>query len=124
MRRYPNPSPRLGLVRMRLRLLFVMWLAFGSLGTTQDAPEPYVRFFNDSAKAARFYVDGKFGCSIPANPEGNLASCDAEIGKGKHTLTVSGPKLPRQSCDLFVVAGTHAEGNLSKCKGFESTATV
>jgi len=100
-----------------MRLLFAAWLVFGSLGVAQDAPEPYVRFFNDSAKAVNLYVDGRFGCSIPANPERNLAYCDAEIGNGKHTLSMSGSKLQRQSCDLFV-AGSHAEANLSKGERF------
>ena len=81
----------------------------------QDAPKPYVRFFNDSAKAVNFYVDAQFGCSVPANPEGNNAYCDAEIGMGKHTVGVKGQKLSSQSCDLFVPEGsTRAEANLSK----------
>jgi len=103
---------------MRLRFLIVMGLASGFLATAQDASDLYVRFFNDSAKAVSFYVDGEFGCSIPANREGNLAYCDAEIGIGKHTLAVKGPKLPHQSCDLFVIKGNHAEGTLSKGERF------
>jgi hypothetical protein len=69
-----------------MRLLLAVWLVFGSLGAAENMPEGYVRFFNDSANAVNLYIDGRFGCSIPANPEGNLAFCDAEIGNGKHTL--------------------------------------
>jgi hypothetical protein len=109
---------------MRWRFLFAVRLAFGSLATAQDAPEPYLRCFNDSTKAVNFYVDGKFGCSIPANAEGNLAYCDAEIGNGKHTLTIRAPKLPRQSCDLFVGEGTHAEANLSRGERFRCSEVL
>jgi transposase len=52
-----------------------------SLAAAQDAQEPYVRFFNDSAKAVNFYVDGQLSCTVPANPEGNLAHYDAEINE-------------------------------------------
>jgi hypothetical protein len=103
-------------------MLFAVSLVFGSLAAAQDAPDSYVRFFNDSTKAVNFYVDGELGCAIPANPEGNLASCDAEIGSGKHTLTIGGPKLPRQSCDLLVGEGTHTEANLSKGERFRCSA--
>jgi hypothetical protein len=103
---------------MKPRLLFAVWLVYASFVLAQDAPKVHLRFFNDSAKAVNFYVDGQFGCSIPASPEGNLAYCDAEIGNGKHTLTLGGPKLPRQSCDLFVGEGTHAEANLSRGERF------
>jgi hypothetical protein len=103
-----------GLVRMRLWLPFAVWLVCGSIAAAQEGSKAYVRFFNDSAKAANFYVDGQFGCSVPANPEGNNAYCDTEIGTGKHTLSMRGPKLPRQSCNLFVVEGSHGEANLSK----------
>jgi hypothetical protein len=103
---------------MKLRLLFAVWLVYASLAAAQDVPNPYVRFFNDSAKAATFYVDGQFGCSVPANPEENNAYCDAEISSGKHALSVKGPKLSGQSCDLFVVEGSHAEANLSKGERF------
>lgn len=98
---------------MRLQFLFLVWLVFGSPAAAQEALEPYVRFFNDSAKTVNFYVDDKFGCSIPANAEGNLAYCDADIGKGKHTVSMQGAKVRRQSCNLFVDAGD-AEANLSK----------
>jgi hypothetical protein len=71
----------------------------------QDAPKHNVRFFNDSAKAVNFYVDGQFGCSVPANPEQNSAYCDAEIRTGQHKLSVKGRKLPLQSRELFVGEG-------------------
>ena len=67
---------------MRLPLLFAVWLVFGSRATAQDAAKAHVRFFNDSAKAATFYVDSQFGCSLPANPEENNAYCDAEVALG------------------------------------------
>jgi hypothetical protein len=79
----------------------------------QEAPKGHGRFFNDSAKAADFYIDGQFACSVPANPEENNAYCDAEIGYGKHTLSIRGP-IPSQSCDVFVAGGAHAEADLSK----------
>ena len=101
---------------MKLRLLLAVWLVYGSLAAAQGVPNPHVRFFNDSAKAASFFVDGQFGCSVSANPEGNNAYCDAEIGTGKHTLSVKGPKLSSQSCDIFVSENTHGEGNLSKAE--------
>src|ERR1700686_440065 len=83
-----NPNRPRELIRMKLRLLLAVWLVYGSLAAAQDVPNPHVRFFNDSAKAVNFFVDGQFGCSVPANPEGNNAYCDAEIGTGKHTLSV------------------------------------
>ncbi len=91
----------------------MLCLVFGSPMAAQEGWEPYVRFFNDSSKTVYFYVDGKFGCSIPANPEGNLAYCDAEISKGKHTVSIRGSELRRQSCDLLIDVGG-AEANLSK----------
>jgi hypothetical protein len=80
----------------------------------KEARKGHGRFFNDSAKAADFYIDGQFACSVSANPEENNAYCDAEIGYGKHTLSIRGSRLPSQSCDLFVAGGTHAEADLSK----------
>jgi hypothetical protein len=100
---------------MRLRLLLAVWMVFRSLGAAEDPPKPYVRFFNDSAKAATFYVDGQFGCSVPADPEENNAYCDAEISSGKHALSVKGAKLSSQSCDLFV-GGGGAEANSTTIK--------
>jgi hypothetical protein len=73
-----------------------------------------VRFFNDSAKAVNLYVDGQLSCTLPANSEGNLAYCDAKINDGNHKVSVKGPKLPSQSCDLSVREFAHAEANLSK----------
>lgn len=104
--------------KVRVRFLFTVWLIYGSLAAGQDATKIHLRFFNDSAKAVNFYVDGQFSCSVQANPEENLASCDAEIGIGKYRLSVTRSKLPRQSCDLFAVEGTHAEGTLSKGERF------
>jgi len=105
-------------VRMKLQLLLMALLTHGFVAAAQSVPEPHVRFFNDSAKYVDFYVDGKFGCSMPANREGNLAYCDAEIGNGQHTVTIKGPRLSSQSCDLFVGEGTHGEANLSKDERF------
>ena len=98
---------------MRLLFLFAVWLAFGSPTAAQEGWGPYVRFFNDSAKTVNFYVDGGFGCSIPANVQGNLAYRDAEISNGKHTVSMRGTNLRGQSCDVFVDVGG-AEANLSK----------
>jgi hypothetical protein len=66
---------------MKLPLQLAVWLVFNSLAAAQDVQEPYVRFFNDSAKAVNFYVDGQLSCTVPANPEGNLAHYDAEINE-------------------------------------------
>jgi hypothetical protein len=63
-----NPNRLLELIRMKLRLLLAVWLVYGSLAAAQDVPCPHVRFFN-AAKAVSFFVDGQFGCSVPANPE-------------------------------------------------------
>jgi hypothetical protein len=79
-----------------------------------QAPKGHGRFFNDSAKAADFYIDARFACSVSANPEENNEYCDAEIGYGKHTLSIGGPRLRSQSCDVFVTGGAHAEADLSK----------
>src|SRR5215472_5033582 len=103
---------------MGLRLLFAVWLVCSSLAAGLGAAKVYVRFFNDSAKGVNFYVDGQFGCSVPANPEENLAYCDAEIGFGKHSVSVKGPKLPVQSCELPFVGERGAEANLSKGERF------
>jgi hypothetical protein len=113
---HADPNRHLELIRMKLRLLLAVGLVYGSPAGAQDVPNPHARFFNDSAKAVSFFVDGQFGCSVPANPEGNDAYCDAEIGTGKHTLSVRGPKLSGQSCGIFVRENTHGEGNLSKAE--------
>jgi hypothetical protein len=109
---------------LRARFLFAVWLVYGSLAGGQDTPKIHLRFFNDSAKAVNFYVDDQLGCSVQANPEENLAYCDAEIGIGKHRLSVKGSKLPSQSCDLFAVEGTHAEGTLSKGERFRCSGVL
>jgi hypothetical protein len=110
-----GPTVPLGeLVDMTFRLMFSVWLVCASFVQAQEAPKGHGRFFNDSAKAVDLYIEGQFACSVSANPEGNNAYCDAEIGYGKHTLSARGPRLPRQSCDVFVGEGTHAEANLSK----------
>ena len=114
---------------MGLLSLLVIWLAFGTFPAAGDTPKADIRFFNDSAKAANFYVDGKLACSVPANPEENLAHCDAEVSSGKHKLGVRGPKLQLQSCEVGVggvevddrscsAAGGHAEADLSKGERF------
>ena len=100
---------------MRLLAPFAVWLVYGSLAAAQDAPKPHVRFFNDSAKAVGFYVDGSFGWSIPANPEGNNAYCDAETTIGKHGVSVKGARLTLKSCDLYV-GRAGSEANLSKAE--------
>jgi len=101
-----------------LTATFVLCLILNSLLSAQDAPKGRVRFFNDSAKTANFYVDSQFGCSIPANPEENNAYCDAETSLGKHAVSVKGEKLRSQSCELNVVgregAEPGAEAHLSK----------
>jgi len=103
---------------MRLISLFAVWLVLGSSVTAQEAPKTYVRFFSDSAKAANFYVDSQFGCSIPANPDEKNAYCDAEVAVGKHSLSVQGPKLRRQSCEIYIadrgLAEAGGEAHLSK----------
>lgn len=103
---------------MRLFSLFVVGLVFGTLAAAQDTPKAHVRFFNDSAKAAYFYVDSHFGCSIPANPEANNAYCDAEAAIGKHIVSLKGARLRSQSCELYVVCRNGpdpgAEAHLSK----------
>jgi hypothetical protein len=103
---------------MTWRLPLAVWLVYGSLAAAQQAPKFYVRFFNDSAKYTNFYVDGKFGCFIPANPKESNAWCDAEAAIGKHSVSVKGEKLRSQSCELYVrdwgSAESGAEAILSK----------
>jgi hypothetical protein len=78
---------------MRLMSLFVLWLVFGSSALAHGAAKAHVRFFNDSAKAAAFYIDNQFGCSIPANPEENDAYCDAPTGFGRRHSNFSPEEL-------------------------------
>jgi hypothetical protein len=102
---------------MRLRFLFVVLLVYGSIAAGQSTSKALVRFSNDSAKAASFYLDGQLGCSVPANPEENNAYCDAETSIGKHKVSVSGAKLRSQSCQLYISRyglGDSAEALLSK----------
>lgn len=99
---------------MTLRLLFAVWLLYAFLGQEKEVPKGRGRFFNDSAKTVEFYIDGQFACSVPANSEENNAYCDTEIGQGKHTLSIKGPRLRDQSCDVLVGRGLHAEAVLSK----------
>jgi hypothetical protein len=82
-------------------------LSLSSFVTMQDTPKLHIRFFNDSVRAANFYVDGKFACSVPANPEENDAYCDAEAAAGRHTVGVKVEKLSDHSCQLNVI---HREG--------------
>lgn len=108
---------------MRSLSLLVIWLLFGTFRrAAEDAPKGAIRFFNDSAKAANFYVDGKLACSVPANPEENLAYCDAELGSGNHKVGVSGPKLPVQSCVVY--GGFHTEAHLSKGDRFRCVPII
>ena len=101
-----------------LAATFALCLILNPLSSAQDRPKAHVRFFNDSAKAANFYVDSQLGCSIPANPEENNEYCDAEIATGKHAVRVKGEKLRSQSCELYVVGREGfepgAEAHLSK----------
>jgi hypothetical protein len=108
---------------MRMIAPLAVWLVYGSLAAAQDVPKPHIRFFNDSAKAVGFYVDGQFGCSVPANPEGNNAYCDAETDIGKHKVSVKGAKLQIQSCDLYL-SRELAEAHLSKAEHFNCFSFV
>jgi hypothetical protein len=103
---------------MKVPLLFGIWLIYGSLAAGQDAPKALLRFFNDSAKAVNFYLDGQLGCSVPANPEENNSYCDAETSIGRHSVSVNGANLSSQSCELYVVGrkgpDAGAEAHLSK----------
>jgi hypothetical protein len=108
---------------MRLLATFAVWLVCPCSLALQDAPNAYVRFFNDSAKAVEFYVDGRFGCSVPANPEGNNAYCDAETTVGKHTVSAKGAKLPSNSCDLYIGQGA-GEAHMSKGERFRCFSKV
>lgn len=98
---------------MMPQVLFTFWLISALFVQAQDTLKEHIRFFNDSAKAVTFDIDGQFACSVPANPEKSNAYCDSEIRKGRHILRATGPKLASQSCDLFVAEGTHAEAILS-----------
>jgi hypothetical protein len=100
---------------MGLWLLFAVWLVYASSVLAQDAPKVHLRFFNDSAKAVDFYVDGQFRCSVQANPEENEAYCDTEAGVGKRTVSIKEAGLPHQSCDVYVSADG-AYVNLSRGK--------
>jgi hypothetical protein len=99
---------------MGLRLLLAVWMVCASSLLARDEPKVHLRFFNDSAKAVNFYVDGQFSCSAGANPEGNEAYCDTfEARVGNHTVSVKGTRLAHQSCDVYI--GTDgAYVNLSK----------
>jgi hypothetical protein len=99
---------------VRLRLLFAVWLVFASFAAAQDAPKVHLRFFNDSAKAVNFYVDGQFSCYARANPEGNEEYCDTfEARVGNRTISIKGARLPHLSCDVYV-STDGAYVNLSK----------
>jgi hypothetical protein len=109
-----DPNRRWELICMKLGLLLAFSLVYGSLTTAQEVPTVHARFFNDSAKTVNFFVDDQFTCSVPANPEENNAYCDADVAVGKLTFSVKGPKLSRQSCNLFIEEAMHAEALLSK----------
>jgi hypothetical protein len=86
-----------------MRLFAAFCFFYASLLLAQSAPKAHIRFFNDSAKAVNFYVDGEFTCTVRANPEENEAYCETfEATVGKHAVNVEGPRLPRQSCDVYV----------------------
>ncbi|HTS06071.1 MAG TPA: hypothetical protein VMP68_10855 [Candidatus Eisenbacteria bacterium] len=103
---------------MKWRLLFVVCLINGSLAIGWQSPKPIIRFFNDSARYANFYIDGKLGCFVPANPKESNAWCDAEASVGKHNVSVKAVKIREQSCELYVtdhgIAAPGAEVHLSK----------
>lgn len=114
---------------MKWRWLLAICLVNGSIAVGRQAPKPIIRFFNDSAKYANFYVDGRLGCFVPANPKESNAWCDAEASIGKHSVSVKGVKLREQSCELYVtdqgLAEPGAEVHLSKgellhCMSFAS----
>ena len=92
-----------------LWMVFMLCSKSLPLAAAQDGPKSHVRFFNDSAKAVNFYVDGQFGCSVPANLEGNNAYCDTEAPVGEHSVSVKGARLRSQSCQLNVVRRDSAE---------------
>lgn len=98
--------------QITLRLVVAVSLVC-ALSHAQDTPKEHVRFFNDSAKAVAFYIDGQLACSVSANPEKNNTYCDAGISSGRHALRAMEPKLASQTCDLFVAEGTHVEAVLS-----------
>jgi hypothetical protein len=106
---------RIAIIRaIQLAATVVLWMILNSLTSAQDVPKAHVRFFNDSARAVNFYIDGQFRCAVRANPEGNEEYCDTfEATIGKHTVSIEGPRLPDQSCDLYV-AQEGAEAHLSK----------
>jgi hypothetical protein len=111
-----------------LAATFALCLILNSLSSAQDAPKAHVRFFNDSARAVNFYIDGQFSCAVKANREENEAFCDTYEAKvGKHTVSVKGVRLRGQSCKLYVAdrgfVELGAEAHLSKgevlhCMGF------
>ena len=108
---------------MRWCLLVTFWVVYPIIAAAQGTRQPHVRFFNDSAKDVKIYLDGRFACSIAANPEGNNAYCDAEVAVGQHVLSIAGAKLSRQSCDVYVGSGG-AEANLSKGEIFRCWASL
>jgi hypothetical protein len=88
-----------------MRLFVAFWIFYASFVLAQGASKVHVRFFNDSTKAVSFYTDSQFTCAVRANPEENEAYCDTfEATVGKHAVSVEGPKLPRQACDVYVGA--------------------
>src|SRR5579863_8037977 len=104
---------------MRFGHSFAIWLALAAFVAAQVTPRALVRFINDSAKAATLYLDGHSGCSVPANPEGNYAHCEAKASIGKHTVSIKGEKRPSQSCVLDVITrdvpgDAGAEAHLTK----------
>jgi hypothetical protein len=116
---YPTFS---GFNGMRMASLFV-WLALGPLAAGKDKPTTVIRFFNDSAEAANFFVDNHFGCSVHANPEGNNDYCDVEANVGEHTVGAKGTKLGSQSCKVEVETPDNpgdagAEAHLTKDNRF------
>lgn len=85
-------TPHYELVRMRLSSLFAVWLVFSNLLAAQETPKANIRFFNDSAKAVNFYVDGQLGCAIAANPEGTTRTVTRKRqthAERKRTTTLS-----------------------------------
>jgi hypothetical protein len=90
------------LIDMRLRLLFAVWLIYGSPAAGQGTSKALVRFFNDSAKAANFYVDGQFGCSIQQAPKRTMHTVKLKLPQQTRSKR-KGTKLPSQSCELHAI---------------------
>jgi hypothetical protein len=99
-----------------MKLFLPLFIAFACVvvAFAGDAQTFQLRFSNDYAKAVEFYIDEKFGCGVPANPEGNNAYCDAKTSPGEHTVTVKGEGLSSRPCKFYIVRPEGAYVNLTK----------